>query len=77
MRILLVENHAVFAQNVAFRCLAEHAVEVVPTVSAALAAVGTREYDAALEGMSLDPDSVAELKEAGADGRPHRAVKPR
>jgi PleD family two-component response regulator len=70
MRILFVENHAVFAQTVASTFLAEHSVEVVPTVSAALAAVGAREYDAALVDYDLDDgkgdEFVARLRESGS-----------
>src|SRR5262245_26953521 len=54
MNILFVENQRAFAETVTSTFLAEHAVEIVPSVVAALAAVAAARFDAALVDYDLD-----------------------
>jgi len=54
MRILFVENHAVFSQTVVELFLSEHCVVVVPSVLQALDALGTSHFDVALVDYDLD-----------------------
>jgi DNA-binding response OmpR family regulator len=69
MRILLLENHSVFAETVARLFLAEHEVVVVPTLSEARRALRTQTFEAVLADYDLDDGKadvlVRELREAG------------
>lgn len=72
MRILFVENQAVFARTVAEQFLSSHEVVVVPSLAAARAALADR-FDAVLVDFDLDDGKgdtlVAELVAAGFGGR--------
>ena|ERR1051325_5467737 len=54
MRILYVENHAVFAQNVIREFLSGHIVVVVPTIAAAEDALRSSAFDLLLVDYDLD-----------------------
>jgi len=54
MKILYVENHAVFADNVTRQFLSEHAVTVVPGIAAAEQAGATGAFDVILVDYDLD-----------------------
>jgi DNA-binding response OmpR family regulator len=54
MKILYLENHAVFAQQVSRRFLMEHRVTVVPTLSAARQELMTSGYEVVLSDYDLD-----------------------
>jgi DNA-binding NarL/FixJ family response regulator len=54
MRILMVENHAVFARTVIEQFLASHEVRVVTTIAAARNALAVTQYDALLVDYDLD-----------------------
>ena len=54
MRILMVENHAVFARTVAGHFLSAHEVDVVPTIARARDQVQRTRYDAVLVDYDLD-----------------------
>jgi DNA-binding response OmpR family regulator len=71
VNILFVENHAVFAETVIASFLAEHTVEIVPSVAAALAVVTAGRFDAALVDYDLDD------RKGDAFVREARAADPR
>lgn len=54
MKILYVENHAVFAANVIAQFLSRHVVTVVPSVAAARNALRTGDFDLMLVDYDLD-----------------------
>lgn len=54
MRILYVENHAVFAQNVIREFLSTHTVVVAPTIAAAEDALRNSTFDLLLVDYDLD-----------------------
>src|SRR5436190_18481656 len=54
MRILYVENHSVFAQNVTAQFLSQHVVTVVASMSAARRALETGGFDLLLVDYDLD-----------------------
>ena len=54
MKILYVENHAVFAAQVCQQFLSAHAVHVVPTLTAAQGALSSGNYDLAIVDYDLD-----------------------
>ena len=54
MKILLVENHVVFADLVTRQFLAAHEVVAVPTLSAARSALLVAQFDAFLVDFDLD-----------------------
>ena len=54
MKILFVENHALFAATVVEQFLCSHEVTVVPTVTAALEAVDLAAFDVLLVDYDLD-----------------------
>ena len=54
MRILYLENHAIFAQQVSQKFLVEHSVTVVPSLSAARREFTTGAYDLVLSDYDLD-----------------------
>jgi CheY-like chemotaxis protein len=71
MRILYLENHAVFAQQVTRQFLAGHRVTVIPSLSAARRELTTSGYDLVLSDYDLDDGkgdvSVRELRAAHPD----------
>lgn len=73
MRILLVENHAVFAETVARMFLAEHEVVTVPSISGARDALRTQAFEAVLVDYDLDDGKgdvlVRDLRGASFKGR--------
>ena len=74
MRLLLVENHAVFAATVTRQFLAGHDVRIVPSLSDARVALAeTRGFDAVLVDYDLDDGKgeqlVRELVAASWSGR--------
>lgn len=64
MKILLVENHAIFAATVVEQFLRPHDVTVVPSVAAGLKAVGTVQFDAVLVDYDLDDGKGDQLVRA-------------
>jgi DNA-binding response OmpR family regulator len=74
MRILMVENHATFAQTVVERFLAEHEVEIVASLDAAWRAVSERDgFSTVLVAYDLDDGKgdalVRRLRQRGFLGR--------
>ena len=54
MKILFVENHAVFAQQVIREFLSSHAVIVVPSIAAGRDAIASQRFDVILCDYDLD-----------------------
>jgi DNA-binding response OmpR family regulator len=54
MKILCVENHAVFAANVTSQFLPQHSVTVAPSLTDAHRALGTGSFDLLLVDYDLD-----------------------
>lgn len=54
MKILYLENHAVFAEQVTRQFLKEHSVTVVPTIAAARGALTSGTYELVLSDYDLD-----------------------
>ena len=54
MRILYVENHSVFANNITRQFLSQHTVTIVPSLSAARQILSGNEFDLALVDYDLD-----------------------
>ena len=54
MRILFLENHAIFAQTVIQEFLSAHSVVVVPSVDAGIACFRKEQFDAVLVDYDLD-----------------------
>ena len=69
MKILFVENHSIFAQQVTTHFLSKHQVTVVPSLSAARSSLVTDQFDLLLIDYDLDDGKgsvlVQELREAG------------
>jgi DNA-binding NarL/FixJ family response regulator len=63
MRLLWVENHAVFARMAGRQFLAAHELTVVPSLAAARAALIASQFDAVLLDYDLDDGKGAELVE--------------
>jgi len=61
MRVLLVENHEVFATIVVERFLAAHHVTIAPTVQRARDLLASSAFDAALVDYDLDDGKGDEL----------------
>ena len=61
MKILYVENHAVFAVQVCQQFLSGHTVRVVPTLAAARDALGADNYDVLIVDYDLDDGKGDEL----------------
>ena len=61
MRILYVENHALFAANVISQFLSQHSVTVAPSLSAARQALETGSFDLLLVDYDLDDGKGDEL----------------
>ena len=61
MRILFVENHAVFARTVISKFLAAHEVTVVPSLSQGRQSISTNKYDLVLLDYDLDDGKGSEL----------------
>ncbi len=64
MKILYVENHAVFAAQVSQQFLSAHMVRVVPTLAAARDALGGDNYDLLITDYDLDDGKGDELVRA-------------
>ena len=64
MKILFVENHAVFAAQVSRQFLSAHTLDVVPSLAAARQALETHEYDLLLVDYDLDDGKGDELVRA-------------
>jgi DNA-binding response OmpR family regulator len=74
MRVLMVENHAVFAETVMRQFLAEHDVRLAPTLAEARLALRSGPFEVVLVDYDLDDDAkgdllVRELIGAGFPGR--------
>ena len=73
MRILLVENHQLFAETVRREFLASHDVAVAPSLDLARVLLSRQTYDVVLVDFDLDDgkgtDLVVELRAAGFRGR--------
>ena len=54
MKILYLENHAIFAQQVIQQFLADHQVTVAPSLTAARAALSNNKFDLVLSDFDLD-----------------------
>jgi CheY-like chemotaxis protein len=63
VRLLWVENHAVFVRMAGRQFLAGHEVVVVPSVAGARAALTTESFDAVLVDYDLDDGKGAEVVE--------------
>jgi len=75
MRILYVENHAVFAANVISQFLSRHSVTVAPSLSAAHQALEAASFDLLLVDYDLDDGKGdALVKELHASSRPMLAI---
>jgi len=61
VRILYVENHAVFAETVTRQFLSDHSVVVVPSIAAAEDALRGSEFDLLLADYDLDDGKGDEL----------------
>lgn len=61
MKILFVENHAIFAAQVCHQFLSEHAVQVVSSLAAARGALASNKYDLLLVDYDLDDGKGDEL----------------
>ena len=64
MRLLWVENHAVFTRMAGRQFLAAHELAVVPSLAAARVALTANQYDAVLLDYDLDDGKGVELMEA-------------
>src|SRR6476661_3780428 len=73
MKILFVENHAIFAQQVVSCFLSSHHVTIVPSLSAARVRLESENYDIPLVDYDLDDgkgdELVRELRESGRTTR--------
>jgi response regulator of citrate/malate metabolism len=75
MRILYVENHAVFAGNVIHQFLSQHSVTVASSLSAARQALEGGDFDLLLVDYDLDDGKGdALVKELHTSSRPMRAI---
>ena len=63
MRVLWVENHAVFVRMAGRQFLADHDLTVTPTVAGAVAALSARAFDAVLVDYDLDDGKGSEVVE--------------
>lgn len=61
MRVLWVENHAVFVRMAGRQFLATHELTVVPSVSGAVAALTAQSFDAVLVDYDLDDGKGSEV----------------
>jgi len=70
MKILFVENHSIFASQVATQFLSVHQVTIVPSLSAARDIIKRTNYDLLLVDYDLDDgkgeEFVRELRDAGS-----------
>jgi DNA-binding response OmpR family regulator len=64
MRILYIENHAVFAAQVCQQFLSAHTVRVVPTLAAARDALQAGDYDLLIVDYDLDDGKGDDLVRA-------------
>src|SRR6266853_6746352 len=70
MKILYVENHAVFAANVISQFLSQHSVTVAPSLSAVRQALKVGHFDLLLVDYDLDDGKGDELvRELNTTGR--------
>ena len=75
MRILYVENHALFAENVVSQFLSAHSVAVVPGLCAARQALEAEKFDLLLIDYDLDDGKGDELlKELHTSGKVMLAI---
>ena len=69
LKILFVENHAIFAQQAVIHFLSAHQVTVVPSLSMARSSLTADQFDLLLVDFDLDDgkgeELVRELREAG------------
>jgi DNA-binding NarL/FixJ family response regulator len=70
MRILYVENHAVFAANVCRQFLSTHTVTVVPSLSDARRELASANFDLALVDYDLDDGKGDQLVRELASAHP-------
>jgi DNA-binding response OmpR family regulator len=70
VNILYLENHAVFAEQVTRKFLAEHQVTVVPSLSAARRALASADYALVLSDYDLDDGKGDEFVRACRAGFP-------
>jgi DNA-binding NarL/FixJ family response regulator len=71
VKILYLENHAIFAQQVISQFLKSHQITVVPTLTAALQALASAVFDLVLSDYDLDDGKGDEFV------RECRAAQPR
>ncbi len=73
MKILFVENHAIFANIVTQEFLSEHEVEIVPTIEKAFERVFDEVFDVLLADYDLDDGNggqlVKEIRKKGYLGK--------
>jgi len=73
MKILFVENHSIFAEQVTKSFLSSHHVTVVPSLAAARSSLTSGNYDVLLIDYDLDDGKadtlVSELRSAGSKTR--------
>jgi len=74
MRILLVENQPVFAEMVATTFLADHHVQIVPSIRAAITAITRSRLDVALVDYDLDDGKGDELVRWAKSAAKHLAL---
>jgi len=75
MKILFVENHAVFAQQAIINFLSTHQVTVAPTLSIARSKFAADQFDLLLVDYDLDDGKGEKLvRELRADGSPVRII---
>lgn len=74
MRILLVENQPVFAEMVATTFLADHHVQIVPSIRAAIDAITRSRLDVALVDYDLDDGKGDELVRWAKSSAKHLAL---
>jgi len=74
MRILYVENHAIFARTVTDQFLSTHSVTTVPTVAAALDALANNPFDFLLVDYDLDDAKGDELVRACIQSHPNLKI---
>lgn len=74
MKILYVENHAIFAQQVCCQFLSAHEVDVVSSLLAARQALGAKKYELLIVDFDLDDGKGDELVTACKELYPNLKV---
>lgn len=64
MKVLYVENHSIFANQVCQQFLSAHSVRIVPTLAVARDALGAGDYDLLIVDYDLDDGKGDELVRA-------------